>query len=111
GKRCAALRPRMGKKTKVQPRMVRCRRQCAMPAMTAERDSLAPWKKNSSTTVAVESQPTKVAAWPLAGRMVASPNVASSIRTKGSGRNFFNARELPLGAPGGGDWDDVRGHL
>ena len=40
--------PNSGNSTKVQARMVRCRRQCSTPATIDSRDSRAPCRKNSS---------------------------------------------------------------
>src|SRR5690606_13021350 len=51
-------RPTSGNSTKVQARIKPCRRQWVIPATTDWRDSLAPWKKNSTTIDSVASQST-----------------------------------------------------
>ena len=54
-----AARPRTGKRTKVEARITRCRRQWVIPAITASRDSLAPCRKNSSamTSLVTSARP------------------------------------------------------
>ncbi len=74
-----------GNITKVLVRITRCNRQWVIPSAIEARDSFAPTKKNSSTTIAIESTATPCAATPVAGRTVASSSAATSPRINGSG--------------------------
>ncbi len=94
----AAARPRMGNRTKVEARTVRCSRQWPMPCSTASRDSLAPCRKNSSTMAALVMTPNTTAPGPRAGSTLARITDVTRATMNGSGmkRLRFNATaQLP----------------
>ena len=62
-----------------------CSRQCARPCSTAENESLAPCRKNSSAMAALVRPPAQRAASPLTGTTLASAMSATSVRTNASG--------------------------
>src|SRR5215470_5103121 len=78
--------PSIGNATKVAPRMIRCRRQCRIPASTAERDRRAPCRKNSKAIATSLPIATQRALSPRQGSTSAMPTAARMASMKLSGR-------------------------
>ena len=66
--------------------MIRCSRQCRIPANTAGRDRRAPWRKNNSAIAISLPIPTRRALSPLHGNTSARTTTARMARVKLSGR-------------------------
>lgn len=58
------ITPSRGKIRKVAEKIVRCRRQCVMPATMASRDRRAPWRKKSRATAMLVIHPKISIPWP-----------------------------------------------
>ena len=94
-------RPSSGRPRRVAARMIKCSRQCRIPASTAGRDTRAPWRKNSRTIAISLPIPTRRAASPLHGNTRASSTIARMASVKPSRRSheslFIPSPLQPIG--------------
>src|SRR3546814_16382860 len=87
----SAITPKTGKMMKVAEKMLRCKRQCDIPATIASRDRRAPCRKNSRAIAMLVAQPNTAVPTPWAGNKLASATAMKSLMRNGSieKRNFI----------------------
>src|SRR3546814_15937082 len=76
---------------KVAEKMLRCKRQCHIPATIASRDRRAPCRKNSRAIAMLMAQPNTAVPKPWAGNKLARGPAMKSLMRNGSSekRNFI----------------------